>query len=805
MVRIGGLLLLFIFCNTQGFAQVIEVVDNISRQPLVGVTIQAFHSDAAVQTDAKGRADLTLLPSPLDSVRLAHVGYQPRTMALSWLKGQEYTVALVRKNFGIPEVVISAGKFAQKVQLVPQQVEILKEKEINFINQSTTADLIQQTGQVLVQKSQLGGGSPVLRGFEANKVLLVIDGVRMNNAIYRGGHLQSIITLDNSVLDRAEIVFGPGSVVYGSDALGGVLHFHTKAPILADSSANARLAGEAYVRYGTAASERTAHAQFNYGRSKWGSLTAFTATDFGRLRQGANRRAAYGDLGLRHFYAGRMDNQDVMVSNSNVHVQRPTGYTQYDFLQKFLYIPSQSISHGINIQFSTSSDIPRYDRLTELSGNGKLKFAEWYYGPQQRFLASYILASTSSNRWYDELRSVLAFQQLSESRHTRRFQRNELANRLENVSVYSLNTDFDKSFNRHRLNYGFETSFNSVGSEAFEENLVTGTRQPISTRYPDGGSSMGNAAVYATHTWDVSPSMVLTQGIRYNWVGLHANFEDRTFFPFLEDEVKQQQHAVTGSLGSVLLPGMGWRFALQLASGFRAPNVDDLGKVFDSSPGNVIVPNPELEPEYTYNVELAASKTLMNRVQLQVNGYHTWYRNGIVVRPFALNGEEVIEYQGEQSQVTANANAGKARLYGVSGSLRAIITDALSFSSTLNYTYGRVLETEGDVPLDHIPPLHGRSSLSLQLRKVQAEFFVLYNGEKELKDYSSSGEDNLQYATPNGMPSWYTLNARAAYKLTPRLQLQAGLENMADRFYRVFASGISAPGRNIVLTVRVYL
>ena len=139
---------------------------------------------------------------------------------------------LIERPYDLNEIVVSASRFEEKRANVPQQMMMIKQKDIKFLSQPTSAELLQSSGQVLVQKSQLGGGSPILRGFEANKVLLVVDGIRMNNAIYRGGHLQNIISIDNSMLEKVEVIYGPGSVVYGSDALGGVIHFHTLKPQL---------------------------------------------------------------------------------------------------------------------------------------------------------------------------------------------------------------------------------------------------------------------------------------------------------------------------------------------------------------------------------------------------------------------------------------------------------------------------------------------------------------------------------------------------------------------------------------------
>ncbi len=169
-----------------------------------------------------------------------------------------------------------------------------------------------------MQRSQQGGGSPMLRGFEASRVLMMIDGVRMNNLIYRAGHLQNIITVDNNMLDRAEILFGPSSTVYGSDALGGVIHFYTRNPVLSTSE-SLQAGGNAFIRTGSANEEKTGHFDLNLGWKRFASLTSFTYSDFGDLKMGENVNSALGEpFGVRYQYAQRRpDNSgDVLVANS---------------------------------------------------------------------------------------------------------------------------------------------------------------------------------------------------------------------------------------------------------------------------------------------------------------------------------------------------------------------------------------------------------------------------------------------------------------------------------------------------------
>jgi hemoglobin/transferrin/lactoferrin receptor protein len=146
------------------------------------------------------------------------------TLSMSILSAQEKQI--------IKEVVISGAKKETEKQEISQTIDIISQKELKFNSAGNTGDALQNTGMITVQQSQNGGGSPIIRGFEANRIGIVVDGVRMNTAIFRGGHLQNVLRVDNGQLDRAEVFYGAGSTLYGSDALGGVLNFMTVKPKL---------------------------------------------------------------------------------------------------------------------------------------------------------------------------------------------------------------------------------------------------------------------------------------------------------------------------------------------------------------------------------------------------------------------------------------------------------------------------------------------------------------------------------------------------------------------------------------------
>ena len=779
--------------------QILTVIDQVSLQPLAGTAITGSNSLRPLLTNSDGNAEISSMKGD-DSISIHLSGYQGISFSFGQLEAMNFRISLRERSLTLDEIVISASRFEEKMDDIAQVVQVIGSKELRFMSQPNTADALQQSGNVLVQKSQLGGGSPLIRGFEANKILMVVDGVRMNNAIYRGGHLQNIITLDQTMLDKIEIVFGPGSVVYGSDALGGVMHFYTRNPALAGSHEKTAMNVNAFTRYSSASTEKTGHADINFGWKKAGFLSSLTLSDFGDLRQGGVRNPFYGDWGKRLWFADRIGGTDSMVANADSNLQIGSGYRQLDFFQKILFQQSEKITHSVNFQYSTGSDVPFYARLTQTSGSMP-RFAEWYYGPQERIFTSYTFSLKNAQGLFENARIISAFQKISESRHDRRFGNNTLNNRFEDVAVLTCNADFEKKIKSNELRYGLEGTFNRVNSAAYTKDIATGAMSALDSRYPVGGSNMSSAAVYVTHAREFSPKWILNDGVRYSQISLKSQFGDTTFFPFPFDEVRQSGGALTGNIGLIFMPGE-WRFAALASSGFRAPNVDDVAKVFESIPGSVIVPNPGLKPEYTYNGDFTISRRFGESVRITGNGYYTIYRNAISVSPSQFQGMDSIFYDGQMSQVTSSQNVTEAFIRGGSAGLQADAGRTVSISSTINYTYGRIKTDSTPYPLDHIPPVFGKTGITMKVQRFRAEFFVMYNGWKRLKDYNMFGEDNFANATENGTPAWTTLNVRATYNFTKSVQLQAALENIGDVNYRVFASGISGAGRNLVVTVR---
>lgn len=709
----------------------------------------------------------------------------------------------------LDEATVYSNKFSEKRKYVVQNIDIVSARTVAKYNNQNTGDLLINTGKVFVQKSQQGGSSPVIRGFEASRVLIVIDGIRHNNAIFRSGHLQNVITVDQNMLEQVEVMYGPSSTLYGSDALGGIVYLRTKSPKLSTTS-KPLFKGSAFTRFSSANNEKTIHYDLSIGGKKLAWLSAFTFSDFGDMKMGSKYLAKYPTFGRHDSVIAFFGFKDSVIANKNPQVQKYSGYKQWDVLQKLLFQQNDNISHTLNFQYSNTNDVPRYDRFQDTRNFGgsigtTLRWAEWFYGPQKRILSAYELGLKNLG-FFDNLRANINYQEMEESRQQREYRRyDRFDSRREHVKVWGFVIDARKDFDNNELTVGIDGQFNDVKSVADRTNLTTGAVSKLDTRYPDGKNKMNYFGIYAQHVLkSKNQKFILNDGLRLQTTALHSTVIDNSFFNLPVTNFEQKNVAVTGNLGVVYNPQTSTRVTLGLSSGFRTPNIDDLVKVFDFSVAKrVFVPNAAIRPEYTYNVDLGVRQLIANRGYIEVSGFYTFFKNIITSAPFTLNGQDSIIYNGVKSAVFANQNMDKARTFGFNINTKINITKEWSFFSTATYTKGKIIKYDGgDVPQDHIPPFFGKTSVNYQQQRFGVELYGIYNGWKRIVDYNPDGEDNQKYATPDGMPSWFTLNWRGSISLGKTVQAQLAVENIFDRNYRYFASGFSAPGRNFIIALR---
>src|SRR5690606_234147 len=267
-------------------AQQVQVLEQNSKMPIPGVAIYNHSKNKSAVTDIDGIANLKAFSNE-EVIFVEHLLYQKITIKKSLVLKNNAIIYLDPTVEGLDEIILSASKFEQAKRDIPQKISSISAQTIALANPQTSADLLESSGNVFIQKSQLGGGSPMIRGFSTNRLLLTVDGVRMNDAIFRSGNLQNVISIDPFVIQNTEITLGAGSVVYGSDAIGVVLSFYTKNPLVSYSE-NSYVSANAVARYATANKEKTGHVDFNIGLEKWAFLTSVSYSDFDDLRMGSH-------------------------------------------------------------------------------------------------------------------------------------------------------------------------------------------------------------------------------------------------------------------------------------------------------------------------------------------------------------------------------------------------------------------------------------------------------------------------------------------------------------------------------------
>lgn len=794
------LLLLLILWPSLAIGQVIKVVDNTSQTPIENVIIYNTSETILVNTNRLGEVSLADFGRE-ELLIFQHPAYQQQFFKKSDLQELNYRVELNEKIIKIDEVIISANKWEQEKREVPTKIEVITPQQVSFGNPQTTADMLQQTGQIFMQKSQLGGGSPMIRGFAANSLLIVVDGVRMNNAIFRSGNLQNIIALDAQSLEGAEIIFGPGSVIYGSDALGGVMDFHTMQPDFKIN--NQVLSGNGMLRYSSANQERTAHFDFNIAGKKLASLTSITLSEFDDLRTGSRRNNEFPDFGKRMQYVRVTPNGDEVVNNPEPNLQIPTGYDQLNVLQKLRYRPKNGVELAYAFHLSTSSNIPRYDRLIENDANGLPVNAEWYYGPQNWMMQQLTTTLYQPTRLFDDARITLAYQNVEESRHDRRLFNDQLRHRTENLDVLNFNADFNKQINeKQQLFYGVEAFYNYVNSGAYREDIITGERTSADTRYPSGGSTYSSVAAYSAYKWNINKNWILNAGLRYSHVWLNARALEPLAINLPFNQIDNDNGAFNGNTGLVWLPTDDFKVDLLFSTGFRSPNVDDVGKVFEFAEDEIVIPNDNLSPEYIYNSELSLRKKFANWLQVDFTLFYAHLTDAIVRREVQFNGQDSLLIDGSWKNLQANVNAGAAFVTGISTFIKGKLTPQLSFDASLTYTDGKDLEE--NEPLRHVAPLFGQVSISYKIKKFETEAFMQYNGAISAANLPPSERAKTQLYTTDGALAWQTYNWRMAYHFSPSISLNASVENLLDLHYRPYSSGISAAGRNFVVSLSAH-
>lgn len=721
------------------------------------------------------------------------------------------------------EVLISADRYGAKRSQSVQEIEVISSKKLSEMQGATLADALIQSGKVYVQKSQMGGGSPVLRGFEASRVLLLIDGVRMNNATFRAGHLQDVISIDPFALERMEVNFGSGSTLYGSDALGGALYMKTRDPRFSKFET---WVPRINLRYQSATRGIVANASLEYRAPKTAWLLNITHSDWGDLRVGSN---SFTDIdthfGLQPYKVVPLDtpvfenNQkiyDRILLNEDSRIQPYTSYSQTDLLLKGKW--DFRGAHDLNIQASLAAEIPRFDRLqyyhapstvTPRPAYQAFNYGNWSYAPQNRFFTSY-----GFEPFNQKGRIRFSYQRFEVGRVSRAFNHPNLRKQEDVVNMSAINYDRKDELMKWDVRSGVEFVFNDVRSKGIQIHQETGQISSAKSRYADSLGMTTTTSVFTQLRRKFNKVTIIT-GARLTHYDLQANYKKDNAWDLPLEDVGFSHIAPSYNFGIITELSDGLLLKTSFNQAFRNPNIDDMSKVFESQRGlKLLLPSTDLKPEFTRTVDININYRFQSKLYVEAGVYRTWIRNLMSDVYGEVAGKDSFEWDGLMTPIFQIQNVGAGHITGAFVSVHYRVMKNFLLKFSLTETNGKVqyLGEDEFQPLDHIPPLYGSISLKWKYRLCWLECQYLFNGEKPLSEYSMSGEDNLNY-TPGfingvgnvnsvGNPSWGIWNFRSGYQFTKRIHFDLAVENVLDLRYRTFASGIAAAGRNILVTAR---
>lgn len=671
----------------------------------------------------------------------------------------------------LPHAVVTATRTSHRAAEVPRAINVLDGATLSRRMPRNSAEALREEVGITVQKTEHGGGNAIIRGLGSNQVLLLVDGVRLNNSTYRFGNHPYLTTVDNLMLGRMEVVRGPGSTLFGSDAMGGTVNMITRSPGF--GSTDLAAAGRLSARYASADEERI-------GRME-GTLTGRGI--------GLTAGASYKDAGdLRR---GESDDQPLW-ENSPV-TQGPSGYQGYDYDGKLVYGPSEQHKFALAWQSTRRPEIPRYDRY-ENPG-----FHRWLYTDQNRDLGYLVYENPGSPALPLPLRFFASLHRQEEGRD---FQRSATGSRTEEfveVLTYGFGGQAGYRLADHALTAGGEAYLDEVESFRDITNAAGATTRQLLGLYPDG-SYYGSYGLFLQDEWRLNPKFSLIAGARYSMVRMDFTLPATPSLNLGFGNVQKDFHALTGSLGASYQALPGIYLQANVAQGFRAPNLSDVSKNGEANTSSATrftyeIPNPDLEPEKLISSEIGV-KADREGLKAGVTAFRSDIQDLLGTRTTSFEGDTARTLNGQRYILLSKQNLGEAVIWGLETDVQARLYSRLWLRANGTYTTGE--NTTRSEPVGGFAPFVGLLGLNWEDKSFSAEVFTRFAESQ----YELSTDEKTDPRIPEGgSPGWATANLRGHYRLPYALRLHAGVENLFDYNYREHGSGINAPGRNFIVNL----
>jgi len=759
-----------------------NVIDFQTGIPISGVQIQISKLIQTISdSNGKYRIDHPLVGQDPIKIEYLYDGYYQiaKTIVPRERRSFNIDISLVRLVVELDDdVIVTARRIREKAYDIPTMVTSISVQEIQEQSISQTPELLRGAVGVNIQKTNQGGGSPIIRGMKSNKILLMVDGIRMNNSTYRGGNYQYLNTIDAQIIERIEVVHGPNAVMYGSDALGGVVHVITKIP---DVTRQSTLGGGVNSQLSTADATRMINAQVEYTNPRWAGRFSGGYKAYGNVQRGGQGGKTLMDRLMHDTRATRILNK----------IQSPNNYSAYDINTSFRFRPNASSQVTASYQHNRQNDVPRYDVIEAQTDSIRL------FSPQERDLIYLKYVKQTTSLISDNITSTLSWHRQFERRR-----RLKNTPKNENVDQYGVQT-FGALFqinklisDTFRLIYGIDVYYDRVSTGSYDIDIFT--QQMINTipLYPDN-STFIQYGWYLQNNWMPTPRWAISPGIRLSRSQLKSPFLDDPTLPIQFGVLDQSSQSLTGSLGIRYSFLDGINLVSNIGQGFRTPNLDDVSKLGLGKGGTIYeIPNGKLKPEKTLSFD-GGIKVKKGRVQTEVFGFYNIIKDLLIRKPTSINGSTIIVNQGDTLSLFHKENSGKAYTTGFEINSEIKIDKQISLTGRLSYTYGKNISD--NEPLASIPPLSGRIQISWLTGGLKTDSTYRFASAQN----RLSSEDKLDLRIPEGgSPLWQTLNLKITKKISKPVSLSLTINNIFDLNYREHLSGLNAPGRNFLFGIR---
>ena len=715
-------------------------------RPLPNVSVYLSNSQYGSVTNKSGEYKITGIEPGTYKLMASMVGYLIFEKEIEVISGSNQIINIYLQPTNISlnnEIVISARRVESEEFSSPEAISVLNSKALQQESARSTPEALMGTTGVFMQKTNHGGGSPFIRGLTGNQNLQMIDGIRLNNATFRYGPNQYLSTIDPLSINKIEVVRGAGSVLYGSDALGGVLQIFTKDPAFSNSGFKA--GGSDYGKLMSDEMEKTGRGEIKLANEKVAFIGGFSYHDFGDI-----------------------------VAGDTLGKETPTGYQQYSADAKLRTKISDKSELILAYQYDRQNDVPRYDKI--ISG-----YTLYHFDPQIRQLGYARLKTNFANKWFRQINFTASLNQSDETRILQKTGQTKITNEHDLVNTYGGNIEVHSNPSENwSISSGVEYYYDKVESSKTEKD--NGSETEKRGYYPDGSTS-SNIAVFTSHTLTVNTFDFILGG-RFNVCDIKA--KDAEF-----GDVDVSPSALVGSASVVYKLTTHHRIIASVYNAFRAPNLNDLSS-FGSFNAGIEIPNKNLKPEKSFNTEIGW-KSKYDKLSWSVFVYKNFLTDLIERQPSTYNNDTLFE--GER--VYTKENFAKAYIQGIEAEVQYEFVSWLTMYGNLTYTYGQ--NETLDEPLSRIPPLNGRIGLYATCPKgywVRGEWLAATK-----QDRLSAGDEADSRIPEGGTPGWIVVNFRAGYDWK-WLGLTAGLNNLFDEGYRTHGSGVDGYGRSFWLGVK---